>query len=144
MLKRLSRALAGALVLSAAASCNSGDSPTTPITYVGPANLVITDLRAGTGATLAAGQNITIKYELWLYDPTGTDSKGTRVDGGQFATPFTTAALIPGFVEGLTGMKVGGIRRLVIPPSLAYGTTGSGPIPPNAWLVFDVELISIQ
>ncbi len=144
MLKRLSRALAGALVLTAAASCNSGDSPTTPITFVGPANLVITDVRVGEGATLAVGQTATLKYELWLYDPTGTSSKGTRIEGGQFSSPLTTAALIPGFVEGLAGMKVGGTRRLIIPPSLAYGNTGSGPIPPNAWLVFDVELVSIQ
>ena len=128
------------------AACDSGaDSPTQPPVFVGPAELQITDVRVGTGATLVAGQVITANYALWLYDPAGVDLKGTQVQAGQVtARALTTANLIPGWVQGLPGMKVGGIRRLIIPPSLAYGSTGQGSIPPNAWLVFEVELLSAQ
>ncbi|MDQ3171577.1 MAG: FKBP-type peptidyl-prolyl cis-trans isomerase [Acidobacteriota bacterium] len=127
-----------------AAACDS-DSPTAPPVFVGPAEMQVTDLTVGTGATLAAGQTITANYALWLYNPSGTDLKGVSIgSGGLPATPLTTANLIAGWVQGLPGMKVGGVRRLLIPPSLAYGSAGSndGRIPPNAWLVFDVQLLS--
>lgn len=139
--------LVAVLALAAGvAACDSGaDSPTQPPVFVGPAELQITDVRVGTGATLVAGQVITANYALWLYDPAGVDLKGTQLQAGQVtARALTTANLIPGWVQGLPGMKVGGIRRLIIPPSLAYGSTGQGSIPPNAWLVFDVELLSAQ
>jgi len=139
--------LVSVLVLAAGvAACDSGaDSPTQPPVFVGPAELQITDVRVGTGATLAAGQVITANYALWLYDPAGTDFKGASRGGGQLPpTPLNTNNLIAGWVQGLPGMKVGGIRRLIIPPSLAYGSTGQGTIPPNAWLVFEVELLSAQ
>ena len=137
--------LATVFVLAAGVAACDSDSPTQPPVFVGPAELQIIDVRAGTGATLVAGQTITANYALWLYDPAGVDLKGTQIQAGQVtARALTTANLIPGWVQGLPGMKVGGIRRLIIPPSLAYGSTGSGPIPPNAWLVFEVELLSAQ
>ena len=146
MKEKLVRFVTLFVVAAGVAACDGGtDSPTQPPVFVGPAELQIIDVRAGTGATLAAGQTITANYALWLYDPTGTDLKGTQLQAGQVtARALTTANLIPGWVQGLPGMKVGGIRRLIIPPSLAYGSTGSGPIPPNAWLVFEVELLSAQ
>ena len=142
MKTRIARLMTLFVLAAGAAACGS-DSPTAPPVFVGPAELQVTDVTVGTGATLAAGQTITFNYELWLYDPSGTDLKGTRIEGGQLTRPLTSASLIQGWVDGLPGMKVGGIRRLLIPPSLAYGASGSGPIPPNAWTVFDIELVAI-
>ena len=140
------RVLALLMLVAGAAACDDGNnSPTQPPVFVGPAELQIIDVRVGTGATLAAGQVMTANYALWLYDPAATDFKGTPLQAGQVtARALNTNNLIPGWVQGLPGMKVGGIRRLIIPPSLAYGSTGQGTIPPNAWLVFEVELLSIQ
>jgi FKBP-type peptidyl-prolyl cis-trans isomerase FkpA len=136
------RLLALLVMAAGPAAC---DSPNEPAPPTGPANLVVTDLRVGTGATLAVGQVGTFDYALWLYDPAGTDSKGTRVNS---TTPLNlqiaNGAIIAGWVQGLPGMKVGGIRRLVVPPSLAYGPVGSPPdIPGNSWIVFDIELLAI-
>ena len=142
MRMKIVRLLTLFFLVAGAAACGS-DSPTAPPVFVGPAELQVTDLTVGTGATLAAGQTMTANYGLWLYDPSGTDLKGAQIDGGSITRALTTANLIEGWVVGLPGMKVGGIRRLLIPPSLAYGATGSGPIPPNAWIVFDIELLAI-
>jgi FKBP-type peptidyl-prolyl cis-trans isomerase len=132
------------VILAAGAAACDGGSPTTPPVFVGPAQLQITDLTVGTGAALAEGQTFTAHYGLWLYDPTRPDEKGTVIGSSGLApTPLTTANLIPGWVQGLPGMRVGGVRRLIVPPSLAYGSTGQSAIPPNAWLVFDVQLLSI-
>ncbi len=144
MKTRIVRLLTLVVLAAGAAACGSG-SPTAPPVFVGPAELQVTDLTIGTGATLVAGQTITANYSLWLYDPSGTDLKGTAIaSGGLPATPLTTSNLIAGWVQGLPGMKVGGTRRLLIPPSLAYGSAGSndGRIPANAWLVFDIQLLS--
>lgn len=147
MLKAVSNALCLTLALFAA-GCGS-EGPTSPIVFVGPANLVVTDVRVGDGATLTLGQQATVHYGLWLYDPTGTDLKGrfiegTRESGGQpFTTRLAAGTIIQGWIDGVPGMRVGGLRRLLIPPSLAYGDLGNGPIPPNAWIIFDVELIAV-
>jgi FKBP-type peptidyl-prolyl cis-trans isomerase FkpA len=112
--------------------------------FVGPANLVVTDVRVG--------QRATVHYALWIYDPSGTESKGTLIEDSRLTSAANTGVTIPivsgtviqGWVEGLPGMNVGGLRRLIIPPSLAYGSNGNGSIPPNAWIVFDVDLLAIQ
>ncbi|MDB4892830.1 MAG: peptidylprolyl isomerase FKBP-type [Gemmatimonadetes bacterium] len=90
------------------------------------------DIRVGTGATLVAGSAVNAKY-------TGALANGSVFDAGTY--PFTLGAgqVIRGWDEGIVGMKVGGSRQLIIPSSLGYGPTGSGPIPPNAVLVFTVE-----
>jgi FKBP-type peptidyl-prolyl cis-trans isomerase FkpA len=151
MLKRFSRPAALAAILATGMACNSAESPTTPIVFVGPANLVISDVRAGTGATFTLGQEATVHYGLWLYDPTGIDNKGTFIEdsrlsglGAPFATRMAAGTIIEGWRQGVPGMRVGGQRRLIIPPSLAFGPQGNGPIPPNAWVVFDVDLLSIK
>ena len=96
-----------------------------------PSGLYYRDLRAGTGATIVAGQQLNVKYS-------GALANGSVFDAGTFA--FTIpGGVIQGWNEGLLGMKVGGSRQLIIPPSLGYGATGSGPIPGNAVLVFTVE-----
>jgi peptidylprolyl isomerase len=100
------------------------------------------DLQTGDGATAEAGQQVSVHYTGWLTDGTKFDSS---IDRG---TPFTftlgAGNVIPGWDEGVAGMKVGGKRQLVIPPELAYGQSGAGGvIPPNATLIFEVELLSV-
>lgn len=105
------------------------------------------DLTVGTGTVAAAGTLATVTYSLWLYDDSATDHKGTPVAGNQNATlQFVVGAgqYIPGFEQAVTGMAVGGTRRAIVPPSLAYGSQGSGDIPPNAALVFDIQLMNVQ
>lgn len=133
------------IVLAAGAACDGGNnSPTQPPVFVGPAELQIIDVRAGTGATVMAGQRVNVAYGLWLYDPTGTDAKGTQIPStSPITVTLASGSIIDGWVQGVPGMKVGGIRRLIIPPSLGYGASGSGPIPGNAWTVFDIEVLAI-
>jgi len=105
--------------------------------------LKITDTKVGTGAQAKAGQSVTVNYTGWLTDGTKFDSS---LDSGQ---PFTfnlgAGEVIKGWDQGVAGMKVGGTRRLIIPPSLGYGDQGAGGvIPGGATLVFDVELLSVQ
>jgi len=132
-----------ALPLVVAACTDSPTSPTASAPYSQ------TDLIVGTGDAAAANGNLlSVNYTGWLYDPTKPDSKGLQFDSsvGQTAFTFTLGSgqVIKGWDQGVPGMKVGGRRRVVIPPSLAYGANRSGSIPPNATLVFDIDLVSIQ
>jgi len=132
-----------ALLLIVATACTSAPSSPTTIPAFSQ-----TDLRVGTGAEAASGQVIQVNYTGWLYDASKADHKGGQFDSSIGKTPFSftlgTGQVIKGWDTGVAGMKVGGQRRLVIPPSLGYGATRSGPIPPNATLLFDIELLSIQ
>jgi FKBP-type peptidyl-prolyl cis-trans isomerase FkpA len=106
------------------------------------------DLRVGTGATAASGQTLMVNYAGWLYDDTKSDKKGTQFDASTPGQPFVfklgTAQVIQGWDVGLLGMKVGGLRKLIVPSEMAYGRGGVGSsIPPNATLVFEVELLSV-
>jgi hypothetical protein len=101
------------------------------------------DIAPGSGAQAASGERITMQYTGWLQDGTSFDS--SRKAGGQ-PFPFTLGAgqVIKGWDEGIVGMRLGGTRRLVIPPDLGYGASGQPPvIPPNSTLTFDVQLICI-
>jgi FKBP-type peptidyl-prolyl cis-trans isomerase len=100
------------------------------------------DVTVGTGTTLAAGQNVTVYYTGWLSNGAPFDS----VQAPSSPLPFLLGAgsLIPGFEQGVLGMKVGGRRQLLIPPALAYGSVGYGPIPGNAVVVFVVDAVSAQ
>lgn len=124
------------LVLFSLAACG-GDEPTAPS---GPENLVTEDLVVGTGATAVNGDTVSVFY-------TGSFLNGqvfdTNVGKNALVFRLGARAVIAGFEQGIVGMKVGGKRRLTIPPSLAYGSQGSGPIPPNTTLRFDVDLASI-
>jgi FKBP-type peptidyl-prolyl cis-trans isomerase len=127
-----------ALILLALAGCGGGDSSTTP---TDGGTLVIEDLVVGTGATAAAGDVVTVNY-------VGTLTNGTKFDssydkGQPFTFTLGAGRVIAGWDQGLPGMKVGGKRRLTIPPSLGYGSQPYGPIPANSTLVFEVELVSI-
>ena len=125
-----------------------GSGPTSPTLLPG-APFSQTDLRVGTGADATPGRRVTVNYTGWLYDPTRPDQKGQQFDTSVGRQPFVftlgAGQVIRGWDQGVAGMKVGGQRRLVIPPDLAYGSQGSGGvIPPNATLVFDVELVDVQ
>jgi FKBP-type peptidyl-prolyl cis-trans isomerase FkpA len=103
-----------------------------------------TDLRVGTGAEATTGRTATVSYALWLYDPGATQNKGRAIQANQFTFTIGTG-VIPGFSQGVVGMRVGGQRRIVIPPDLGYGAAGSAPdIPGNATLLFEVELLNLQ
>ena len=136
-----------ALTLAAAviATGCGGSSPTTP-SSVDQSNVPYsqTDLVVGTGTTAFSNSMVHVTYNLWLYSETATDHKGTFIEGNTNAQ-FDVSNTIAGWRQGIAGMKVGGQRRLIVPPALAYGSTGSsnGNIPPNAALVFDIELVSI-
>jgi FKBP-type peptidyl-prolyl cis-trans isomerase FkpA len=132
------------LVTAIAAACGGGtDTPTAPTPPGAPYSQ--TDVRVGTGAEAATGRAVTVNYTLWLYDPAQAEGKGRFIESGPLPNlVLGQNRVIAGWERGIPGMRVGGLRRLVIPPELAYGSAGNGPIPPNATLVFDVELVNVQ
>ena len=109
-----------------------------------------TDLAPGTGAEIKSGQTALVHYTGWLYDVAAPEHKGKKFDSSvdrnePFEFPVGAGMVIRGWDEGVVGMKVGGKRRLVIPPEMGYGARGAGGvIPPGATLVFDVELVEIR
>ena len=106
------------------------------------------DTMVGTGATATTGSHVTVNYTGWLYAPDAPQHHGAQFDSSIGRTPFTfrlgSGMVIPGWDQGVDGMKVGGKRTLVIPAALGYGAEGAGPIPPNANLIFDVELLDVK
>jgi FKBP-type peptidyl-prolyl cis-trans isomerase FkpA len=108
-----------------------------------PSGLMIEDLTAGSGPVAAPGQQVAVHYTGWLTDNTKFDSSRDR--GEPFVFALGARQVIPGWDEGVAGMKVGGQRKLIIPPHLGYGAQGAGgAIPPDATLVFEVELLGIK
>jgi FKBP-type peptidyl-prolyl cis-trans isomerase FkpA len=130
------------VVLAAVAACDSpaGPSNNAPFSQA--------DVRVGTGTDATSGKVLTVHYTGWYYNASQPNQKGVQFDSSVGSTPFVftlgAGAVIAGWDQGLIGMKVGGIRRLVVPPSLAYGSFRSGPIPPNATLLFEIELLAVQ
>lgn len=131
-------------------SACGGDKITDPSQNVN-VPFATTDLRVGTGAEATTGRSVTVNYTLWLYNAAGTDNKGSLIESSAQpgAGPYTftvgTPNTIAGFNQSVVGMKVGGLRRATVPPSLAYGSQGNPPtIPPNATLIFEIELVSVQ
>jgi FKBP-type peptidyl-prolyl cis-trans isomerase FkpA len=114
------------------------------------AELQVPDIVQGEGATAVTGSRVTVHYTGWLHEPGAADSKGREFDssrkgGSPFSFTLGAGQVIAGWDRGVSGMRVGGQRRLVIPSALAYGDTGAGGvIPPKATLVFDVELLDVQ
>ena len=102
-----------------------------------------TDLTVGNGTEATSGSTATVAYGLWLYSDSAADHKGTQLQTDQFTFVVGANQVIKGFDQGVVGMKVGGTRRLIVPPSLAYGAAGYQSIPPNAALVFDIALINV-
>jgi FKBP-type peptidyl-prolyl cis-trans isomerase FkpA len=122
-----------------------GDAERTNVT-----ELIRQDARVGTGAEAAAGQTVTVHYTGWLFDESRADHKGTKFDSSRdrnepFAFSLGAGQVITGWDEGVAGMKVGGQRTLTIPPAMGYGARGAGGvIPPNATLLFEVELLGVK
>jgi FKBP-type peptidyl-prolyl cis-trans isomerase len=113
--------------------------------------VLVTDLSAGIGDQALPGMIVVVHYTGWLHDPAARDQRGRKFDssrdrGQPLSFPLGAGRVIRGWEQGLPGMRIGGTRRLVIPPSLAYGArgAGNGVIPPNATLVFDVELLAVE
>jgi FKBP-type peptidyl-prolyl cis-trans isomerase FkpA len=134
-------ALAGASILLGAA-CANPSAPSTPVDFT------IIDLRVGSGAAASAGSTVSVNYVGWLYDDTDQEKKGEQFDASREGRPFVfwlgASQVIQGWEQGIVGMKVGGLRRLIVPSSLAYGRSGAGnTIPPNASLVFEIELLAV-
>jgi FKBP-type peptidyl-prolyl cis-trans isomerase FkpA len=136
---------------AAAATAPAADAPTAPAST---GNEVMAmqkiDLAPGSGPEIKSGQNALVHYTGWLYDAAAPENKGKKFDSSvdrnePFEFPVGGGMVIKGWDEGVAGMKVGGKRRLVIPPEMGYGSRGAGGvIPPNATLVFDVELVEIR
>jgi peptidylprolyl isomerase len=148
---RSKRLTSGLLAAVFAAVIAVGISPTaiaqTGKTMTTPSGLQITDSKVGTGATPKAGQTCVMHYTGWLYE---NGAKGKKFDssvdrGEPFEFPIGQRRVIAGWDEGVASMKVGGKRTLIIPPALGYGARGAGGvIPPNATLIFEVELLDVK
>lgn len=112
-------------------------------TVTTPSGLQYEDVRVGTGATARSGQDVTVHYTGWLTDGRKFDSSKDR--GDPFSFGLGRGQVIAGWDEGVAGMAIGGVRKLTIPPRLGYGEFGAGGvIPPNATLVFEVELLGVS
>lgn len=114
-----------------------------------PSGLQYEDTVVGGGAEASAGQRVKVHYTGWLHDPAAANGRGAKFDsskdrGDPFSFPLGAGHVIRGWDEGVQGMKVGGTRVLTIPADLGYGARGAGGvIPPNATLVFEVELLAV-
>ena len=134
------------VLMLAALMAACGEAPTAPSHY---APFSQTDILLGTGTEAATSNTVAVHYTLWLYDAnaTATSNKGIQIESSRGGDPFAfvlgSGSVIDGWERGLVGMRVGGIRRLVVPPSLAYGQIRNGIIPENSTLLFDIELVSV-
>jgi len=147
MLRRALASVLGVLVLVLlpVVTAGCGDSPSTPSDYAPYSQI---DLVFGEGASAETGKTLTINYNGWLYDSDAPDRKGVQfassVTSGLMVFVAGSGEVIQGWEQGVIGMREGGIRRLVIPPSLGYGPNRYSIIPPNATLVFDLELLKVE
>jgi FKBP-type peptidyl-prolyl cis-trans isomerase FkpA len=147
-------AVASALVVASVAVAQAPASPAIPPggskLSAMPKDLQKIDVKQGTGAEAVTGKPVIVHYTGWIYDDSKPDKKGAKFDSSldrkvPFGFFLGAGKVIKGWDEGVVGMKVGGQRTLVIPPQLGYGERGAGGvIPPNATLIFDVELIEVK
>lgn len=136
-------AVASLAFSSAACGTNDLTGPSLPPT--GTAPFTVTDLVVGTGAPAVAGQAVIVNYTGWNYSNTAAENKGSQFDTAAGVRFQLGANVIQGWSSGIPGMRVGGTRRLVIPPELAYGNSTPDPtrIPRNATLLFEVTLVAV-
>jgi FKBP-type peptidyl-prolyl cis-trans isomerase len=141
-------ALCAAVALALTSSaCGKDDSSPSGVFDI--AALQTIDGTVGTGTTATAGRTLTVHYTLWYYNPTAAGNKGSKIESSRdrnqpFVFTLGAGSVIAGWDQGIPGMRVGGTRTLLVPSSLAYGSRGQGSIPPNAALVFDIELLNVQ
>jgi FKBP-type peptidyl-prolyl cis-trans isomerase FkpA len=142
----MKRAILLMILLASTAGCGTANSVAASSTSTGV--FTTTDLVLGTGATAATGNTVSVNYAGWLYDTSKVNGKGAQFDPGPGPISFVIGGtgVIQGFSQGVLGMRVGGQRRVIIPPELGYaGNPPSGSIiPANATLVFDITLNSVQ
>jgi FKBP-type peptidyl-prolyl cis-trans isomerase FkpA len=121
---------------------DSSDAASANAQVTTPSGLKYEEVKEGSGEAAASGQTVFVHYTGWLTNGTKFDSSKDR--GQPFSFPLGGGRVIKGWDEGVAGMKVGGVRKLTIPPELGYGARGAGGvIPPNATLVFEVELLKV-
>jgi FKBP-type peptidyl-prolyl cis-trans isomerase FkpA len=152
MKKSMLMASALMIAMLAMTGCNADSKTSTKETAMtqNVTELIKKDTVLGEGREAEAGFNVTVHYTGWLYDPSKADGKGTKFDSSldrhePFVFFLGGGQVIQGWDEGFAGMKVGGKRTLIIPPHMGYGVHGAGGvIPPNATLIFDVELLGIK
>ena len=106
------------------------------------------DTALGNGKSAARGDTVSIHFTGWLYSPKAPAQRGAQIDTSKGGDPFTfqlgQAKVIKGLDDGVVGMRIGGKRTLIVPAKLGYGKRGAGPIPPNANLIFDIELLDVK
>jgi FKBP-type peptidyl-prolyl cis-trans isomerase FkpA len=144
MMLRLTRFALVLMLTAATAACGGdGDTPTAPSLGI---PYSATDLVVGTGNPATLGRSITVTYTGWLYSTTAAENKGTQFDSNSTGYSYVHGTtVVAGFGQGVNGMRVGGRRRVVIPPELGYGTAGAPPtIPGNATLIFEIALTAAQ
>ena len=143
------------LLLCATVACggstpNSEPTEGAPMASTGINELQMVDTKVGTGAEATAGRVVRVHYTGWLFDASKADKRGTKFDSSKdrnepFEFPLGGGQVISGWDKGFAGMKIGGTRVLTIPPDMGYGARGAGGvIPPNATLVFEVELLEVK
>lgn len=148
MMKQLLSSCAIGLTLTLAVAGCDRAKPPVPAAAANAAPLQKIDTVAGTGKEAVAGVTAVVNYTGWLYQPNAPLQHGAQFDSSigreAFSFPLGAGRVIPGWDEGVQGMKVGGKRTLIVPAAMGYGENGAGPIPPNATLIFDVELLDVR
>ena len=136
------------LLVGAVMATGCGSSPTSPSSSSSGVTFSSVDLTVGNGDTVVKGDRIKVWYTGWIYVKSAPGNKGESFDSNRDRELFRyivgTGHVIEGWDQGVPGMKVGGIRRLIIPPELAYGSQGQGPIPPGASLIFEIEVVEVE
>jgi len=142
----LSCCVLGLALASTLSACKRSEAPQAAAAAAVPFQKL--DSVTGTGKEAVAGSTAVVNYTGWLYDPAANLQRGAQFDSSIGREPFAFEVgggqVIPGWDQGVLGMKVGGKRTLVVPAELGYGEGGAGPIPPNATLVFEVELLDVR
>ncbi|MBV6324509.1 FKBP-type peptidyl-prolyl cis-trans isomerase [Duganella violaceipulchra] len=146
MKQLLSTCVIGLTLTLALAGCERAKAPQTAAADAAPLQKI--DTVVGTGKEALAGVTAVVNYTGWLYLPAAPAQHGAQFDSSigrePFSFPLGASRVIPGWDEGVKGMKVGGKRTLIVPAAMGYGENGAGPIPPNATLIFDVELLDVR
>lgn len=146
MKRLLSCCILGASLTLSLAACDRAQAPAPAAVPAFPLQKI--DTVTGTGAEAVAGATVVVNYTGWIYEPNSPQQHGAQFDSSVGRSPFNfklgAGQVIPGWDEGVQGMKVGGKRTLVVPAALGYGSNGIGPIPPNSNLIFDVELLEVK
>ncbi|WP_409268036.1 FKBP-type peptidyl-prolyl cis-trans isomerase [Massilia sp. BHUDP2] len=146
MKQLISYCILGLSMTLAVTGCKRAENP--PAAAADSVALQKIDTVAGTGKEATDGTTVVVHYTGWLYEPNTESKRGTQFDSSSGREPFSFhlggGQVIPGWDAGVAGMKVGGKRTLIIPASMGYGSSGAGPIPPNANLIFDVELLDVR